>query len=170
MNGHGEDFNHGKCTTQKSSSTDVFNEEFALTSPLKILVAEDHKINQMLIKKVLNKLGYSPVIVDNGQLAVKESLQNSYDVIFMDIQMPVLDGLAATKMILENWSDHKEPYILAMTANAMKGDREKYISAGMHDYISKPFLINDLQALLVKYSAKKHGDQSDGMIKESTSA
>ena len=71
--------------------------------------------------------------------------------------MPVLDGIAATKEILKNWDKHKEPFIIAMTANAMKGDREKYISSGMHDYISKPFLINDLQKMLAKYSKKKHG-------------
>ena len=145
------------CAVNKPVAKDVFSKEFAISSPLKILVAEDHKINQMLIKKVLNKLGYDPILVDNGQLAIEESLKETYDVIFMDIQMPVLDGIGATKEILKNWADHQKPYIIAMTANAMKGDREKYISSGMHDYISKPFLINDLQNMLKKYSEKKHG-------------
>ena len=145
------------CAVNKPVAKDVFSKEFAISSPLKILVAEDHKINQMLIKKVLNKLGYYPILVDNGQLAIEESLKETYDVIFMDIQMPVLDGIGATKEILKNWADHQKPFIIAMTANAMKGDREKYISSGMHDYISKPFLINDLQNMLKKYSEKKHG-------------
>lgn len=149
-------------TKSAPSGTDVFNEEFALASPLKILVAEDHKINQMLIKKVLNKLGYDPIIVENGKLAIDTSLDKDFDVIFMDIQMPVLDGIAATESILENWSSHNEAFIIAMTANAMKGDREKYISCGMHDYISKPFLINDLQALLMKYSEKKNSSIKKG--------
>ena len=135
--------------TIKKLSIDV---GFAKQSPLKILVAEDHKINQLLVKKVLNKLGYDPTIVDNGKLAVEESLNNSYDVIFMDIQMPILDGMQATKTIIKDWDSHHRPYIIAMTANAMKGDREKYIACGMHDYISKPFLIEDLQVLLEKYS------------------
>ncbi len=161
----GEAIHNGNCSMKKSPVNDVFNEEFAKSSPLKILVAEDHKINQMLIKKVLNKLGYHPFIVENGQVAIDESLRNKYDVIFMDIQMPVLDGIKATEQILENWKNHNEPYIIAMTANAMKGDREKYISCGMHDYISKPFLINDLQALLVKYSEQKYDAQLGSDIK-----
>jgi CheY-like chemotaxis protein len=140
---------------KKGIGRDVFNDKFAQTSPLNILVAEDHKINQMLIKKVLSKLGYNPVIVENGKLAIEESLNTTYDVIFMDIQMPVLDGIAATKEIIKNWETHQKPFIIAMTANAMKGDREKYISSGMHDYISKPFLINDLLNMLKKYSEKK---------------
>ncbi len=144
----------------------VFDEQFALSAPLKILVAEDHKINQMLIKKILNKLGYNPKIVDNGQLAIEASLNDSFDVIFMDIQMPVLDGVAATKEILKDWAAHKEVFIIAMTANAMKGDRENYIAAGMHDYISKPFLINDLQDLLVKYSIKKNDQLNEGNQQE----
>ena len=80
--------------------------------------------------------------------------------------MPVLDGMGATKEILKNWTDHKEPFIIAMTANAMKGDREKYISSGMHDYISKPFLINDLQEMLAKYSELKHGQSNNSIGKE----
>ena len=147
--------------TRKKISMDV---SFAIESPLKILVAEDHKINQLLIKKVLNKLGYDPHLVENGALAVDESLVNAYDVIFMDIQMPVLDGMQATEKILEHWKNHHEPYIIAMTANAMKGDREKYLACGMHDYISKPFLIQDLQLLLQKYSLLKHGtNQKSGI-------
>jgi len=144
----------------------VFDEQFALSAPLKILVAEDHKINQMLIKKILNKLGYNPKIVGNGRLAIEASLNESFDVIFMDIQMPVLDGVAATKEILKDWAAHKEVFIIAMTANAMKGDRENYIAAGMHDYISKPFLINDLQDLLVKYSIKKNDQLNEGNQQE----
>lgn len=149
---------------KKQIGSDVFNDKFAQTSPLNILVAEDHKINQMLIKKVLNKLGYNPIIVENGKLAIEESLKSAYDIIFMDIQMPVLDGLAATKEIINNWDSHQKPFIIAMTANAMKGDREKYISSGMHDYISKPFLIHDLQIMLKKYSHKKYGQGENGCV------
>jgi len=138
--------------------------DFAEQFPLRILVAEDHKINQMLIKKVLSKLGYDPVIVDNGQMAIESTSTNQYDLVFMDIQMPILDGMQATKVIVDAWSDHHEPIIVAMTANAMKGDREKYMSCGMHDYISKPFLIEDLQEILKKYSLIKRPNSESTRI------
>lgn len=158
--------NHGNANNKSCSNLSPqakFDEEYAANFPLNILVAEDHKINQMLIKKVLNKLGYHPIIVENGDLAIHASLEKVYDVIFMDIQMPVLDGLSATKEILKNWKAHHEPFIIAMTANAMKGDKEKYLANGMHDYISKPFLINDLQDLLKKYSQIKYKQTDSGL-------
>jgi len=74
--------------------------------------------------------------------------------------MPVLDGMQATKTILSDWTKHSEPIIVAMTANAMKGDKEKYLDCGMHDYISKPFLIEDLQDVLIKYSLLKRSNSN----------
>lgn len=153
-----ESVNKTVCSNSEATSNNKENKidvNFGEQYPLKILVAEDHKINQMLIKKVLSKLGYSPEIVENGDLAVKASLKTKFDIIFMDIQMPVLDGMQATKKILASWDKHFNPNIIAMTANAMKGDKEKYLACGMHDYISKPFLIEDLQRLLIKHSEIK---------------
>ncbi len=134
------------------SSENMIDKTLAENYPLRILVAEDHKINQLLIKKILTKFGYAPIIVDNGAIALECAESNHFDIILMDIQMPILDGIQTTKRILQNWTHYNKPLIIAMTANAMKGDREKYLSLGMHDYISKPFLINELVLLLKKYS------------------
>lgn len=153
-----------KCKQPMVSSKHDINKNFASQYPLSILVAEDHKINQMLIKKVLSKLGYDPIIVDNGQIAVDLTTEQKFDLVFMDIQMPVLDGMQATKVILADWENHFEPIIVAMTANAMKGDKEKYLSCGMHDYLSKPFLIEDLQYVLKKYSLIKRPNTGSSRI------
>ena len=121
-------------------------ESFAIKHPHEILVAEDNHVNQILIRRVLMRLGYDPRIVDNGQLAVEALKESSYDLVFMDIQMPVMDGITATQHILEQ--TQPTPTIVAMTANAMKGDKETYLRAGMHGYISKPFGIDRVKEVL----------------------
>ena len=113
-----------------------------------ILVAEDDKLNQKFALKILNKLGYEPQVANNGQEVLEMVSQKKYDVILMDVQMPVMNGLEATKMIrvcLDN-----QPFIVAMTANTMQGDREECIMAGMDDYISKPINLKDLVIVLEK--------------------
>jgi signal transduction histidine kinase/CheY-like chemotaxis protein len=122
--------------------------------PLKILIAEDNIINQKLILKILSQMGYSADVVSNG-IEVLESLKRqNYDLIFMDVQMPEMDGLEATKNILNEFDENKRPIIFAMTANVMHGDKEMCIEAGMDDYISKPILIDNLTELLNKWSKK----------------
>ncbi|APJ04388.1 response regulator [Silvanigrella aquatica] len=105
---------------------------------LKILVAEDNPVNQKLIKSVLIKMGFTPTLVENGKLAVEEEQKEKFDLILMDLQMPEMDGLNATKNIIINSINRKRPRIIALTANAMPGDKEKCLDAGMDDYISKP--------------------------------
>lgn len=112
--------------------------------PLYILIAEDNAVNQIVIKKLLQHLGYTIDMVKNGQEALDRLQMQFYDVILMDIEMPVMDGIEATKQIIEKWKEDSRPYIIAMTANAMPGDREQYLSAGMNDYISKPFKLEIL--------------------------
>lgn len=123
---------------------------------LSILVAEDNEINKKLIQKLFHKNGYEIIIASNGIEAVKLSAEYDFDIIFMDIQMPEMDGIEATKLILANPEKHP-PYIVALTANAMSGDREKYISIGMDDYLSKPILEADLITTLNTYIDKKLG-------------
>jgi CheY-like chemotaxis protein len=108
--------------------------------PLSILVAEDNLVNQKVARKLFQKLGYTVDIAANGQEVLKYLQQQVYDVIFMDIQMPELDGIETTKEIYQKWGEHR-PYIIAMTANAMAGDRENCLAVGMDDYISKPVKI-----------------------------
>ncbi len=112
--------------------------------PLSILLADDHTTNQRLGDMILKRLGYTADIVSNG-LEVLEALERRhYDVILMDIEMPEMDGLIATQNIRKKHGNLSKPHIVAMTANAMHGDREKCLSAGMNDYVSKPIRVIEL--------------------------
>ncbi|MBA4058648.1 MAG: hypothetical protein C0490_28285, partial [Marivirga sp.] len=123
-------------------SNPKLHSDFASQYPMKILIAEDNEVNQKLAIRVLSKLGYSADIASNGMEAIGSFTKIQYDLIFMDIQMPEMDGLEATQKI-RNLLEI-QPVIIAMTANAMQGDREECIKAGMDDYISKPFNIDKL--------------------------
>ena len=112
--------------------------------PLKILLAEDNIVNQRVAKKMLEKLGYRPDIVSDGAEAVTAIQEIEYDVVLMDVQMPHMDGVEATQRIRADIDANLQPHIIAMTANALVGDREKYLAAGMDDYISKPVRIEEI--------------------------
>jgi PAS domain S-box-containing protein len=107
--------------------------------PLDILLVEDNPINQKVAQRIIKNIGYSIDIAENGLVALDLLKQKKYDLIFMDIQMPEMDGLRATKIILDTYKD-KSPVIIAMTAAVMKGDKERCLEAGMSDYIPKPVL------------------------------
>jgi PAS domain S-box-containing protein len=119
--------------------------------PLNIILAEDNIINQKLFLRMLSKMGYIADIANNGLEALDAIERQKYDIVFMDIQMPEMDGLEASKRIISLCKGKDRPYIVAVTANAMAGDREKYINAGMDDYISKPIVLSELEKILVKY-------------------
>jgi signal transduction histidine kinase/ligand-binding sensor domain-containing protein/CheY-like chemotaxis protein len=123
---------------------------FAKEFPFRILIAEDNLINQQLILHILGNLGYKPDSVENGAMAVVAAGAKLYDLILMDVQMPEMDGLEATKLIREN--QLRQPVIIALTANAMQGDREECLRAGMDDYISKPVRLDALMHLLERWS------------------
>ncbi|PLW99316.1 MAG: hybrid sensor histidine kinase/response regulator [Marinilabiliales bacterium] len=126
---------------------------------LRILLVEDNLINQKVALFNLKQLGHTADLAENGKIAFEKFKNNSYDVILMDIMMPEMDGLEATKHIRE-WEEkndikpHEKIHIIAMTANALKGDKEKYLKNGMDDYISKPFQQEDLAAVLKINSEK----------------
>lgn len=118
---------------------------------LHVLLAEDNLINQKVAMMVVQKMGFTVDVAMNGKIAVDKFSQNSYDMILMDIMMPEMDGIEATKIIREiekNKTPGKRIKIVALTANAMKEDREKCLSSGMDDYLSKPFKPEDLESLL----------------------
>lgn len=124
-------------------------------SSLRILVAEDNLINQKVIKLILGKMGFEPKIVNNGMEVVAEFDRNPYDVILMDDNMPEMDGITAASEIRKHRINDASPYIVAMTANSVPGDRERYLSLGMDDYISKPIRNEDLGNLLRRVSVRK---------------
>ncbi|MFV9504268.1 MAG: ATP-binding protein [Oscillochloridaceae bacterium umkhey_bin13] len=115
---------------------------------LRMLVAEDNPLNQEVIRQLLTRLGHEPIIVSNGLAAVQIVQTQPFDVIFMDIQMPDLDGLMATRQIRQLETAITQPYIIALTANAIQGDREQVLEAGMDDYLSKPIQPKSLQQAL----------------------
>jgi CheY-like chemotaxis protein len=111
--------------------------------PLRILLAEDNAVNQKLALRILERLGYRADIASNGLEAVESIERQTYDVILMDVQMPEMDGLEATRQIIAMWPQ-KHPRIIGLTANALEGDREQCLAAGMDDYISKPIRVEEL--------------------------
>ena len=119
---------------------------------LDILLAEDNKVNQMVTERMLNKLGYRIDVVANGIEVLQALERHAYDVILMDVLMPEMDGLEATRAIRKRWPDG--PKIIAMTASALEGDREECMRAGMDSYLSKPARIEDLKSALM-FAAKK---------------
>ncbi len=115
----------------------------------KILIAEDNKVNQKVALLTLKKLGYEADIVSNGLEVIDVVQSQTYDLIFMDVQMPEMDGLEATRWLCEHCDSTNKPYIIAMTANAMEGDRQICLDAGMDDYLSKPLKIEALKKALL---------------------
>jgi hypothetical protein len=120
--------------------------------PMRILLVEDHVVNQRLVLILLERWGHTVDIAENGQIAVDMVAASTYDVVLMDMMMPVMDGLEATRMIRLMPMERRVP-IVAMTANAMQGDRERCIAAGMDDYLSKPIKADALQEMLQRFSA-----------------
>ncbi|MGA5560919.1 response regulator [Streptomyces platensis] len=117
---------------------------------LRILVAEDHAVNQRLAILLLDKLGYRADVASTGLEALAALERQPYDVILMDVQMPEMDGLEATQRIRLRWPGEGRPYIVAVTANAMEGDREPCIEAGMDDYLTKPINLKELGKALAR--------------------
>jgi PAS domain S-box-containing protein len=128
----------------------------------KVLVVEDEKVNQATLMALLRKLGYEPTAADNGRMALMELARERYDGVLMDIQMPEMDGLETTRRIRETATDIFDPDIavIAVTAHAMQGDRERFLAAGMQDYISKPVEMDTLRDVLAKRLPIAPGDAS----------
>ncbi len=114
---------------------------------LSILLAEDNMLNQKIMQLMLRKLGHHVDVAANGIEALQALGRHSYDVVLMDIDMPEMDGLEATRTIRRLWP-HNGPYIIAITACVLKGTREICLDAGMDDYVSKPVRIEDLRSVL----------------------
>ena len=118
--------------------------EQASRHPLRILLAEDNVVNQKLALRLLSQMGYQADVAANGAEAVEAVERQPYDLVLMDVQMPEMDGLEATRVIIEKVPLERRPWIVAMTANAMDGDREACLEVGMKGYISKPIRVDEL--------------------------
>lgn len=139
-----------KTGNAQDMSVKKLTDAFAQQYPLRILVAEDNDVNQKWAAKILGKMGYQPHFAENGHIALEMVGKTAYDLILMDVQMPEMDGLEATKMI--RVCLNKQPVIIAMTANVMHGDRIACMQAGMDDYISKPVQLGELVNMLEKWA------------------
>ena len=127
----------------------ALDSEMAAKFPLHILLVDDNATNRKLGSKVLERLGYKAELAGDGQSAVSSYTEGRHDVILMDIEMPDMDGLEATRLIRASGTfEARQPFIVALTANAMAGDRERYLDAGMDDYLSKPLRVEELVASL----------------------
>jgi signal transduction histidine kinase/ligand-binding sensor domain-containing protein/DNA-binding response OmpR family regulator len=136
----------------RKNETDELPDNLSERFPLRILIAEDNPINQQLALIVLTKMGYEPEIAENGKEAVDKQQKDDYDIILMDVQMPEMDGLEATRNI-RSGGLNRQPIIIAMTANAMQDDKENCLDAGMNDYISKPFKPQEIAVMLEKWAS-----------------
>ena len=148
-----ESFNNKKAKKIRHKKFDAHTSKFKA----KALIAEDNIINQKLIRRTLEDLGLEITLANNGLEAFEKRKNGDFDVIFMDIQMPVLDGMEATQEILDYEEDFDVPHIpiIALTANALKGDRERFMAAGMDEYTTKPLVRTELTSLLNHFLSDK---------------
>ncbi len=142
----------------KKSETDI-DPDMARNYPLRILLAEDVAVNQEVIRNMLKKMGYLADIAANGLEVIEALKRQPYDLIFMDMHMPAMDGLEATQYIRKNWRRDNQPVIVAMTAGAFERDKELCFSCGMNDYIPKPLHMEALREIIGKHSKIKKGKE-----------
>jgi signal transduction histidine kinase/HPt (histidine-containing phosphotransfer) domain-containing protein len=140
---------------KKAPLSPALDGDFARRMPLRLLLADDNPINQKVGLSVLHKLGYRADVANNGIEVMSALTERVSDVLFLDVQMPEMDGLECARRICAQWTRDRRPVIVAMTGNALLGDREKCLAAGMDDYISKPVRIAELQAALERWGPTK---------------
>jgi CheY-like chemotaxis protein len=126
----------------------AFDRGLAERHPLRILLAEDNPVNQKVAIGILGKLGYRADVAANGIEVLQALKRQPYDVVLLDMQMPEMDGEEAARHILHDYPNGRRPRLVAMTANALEGDRERYLASGMNDYVSKPVRVEELQRAL----------------------
>jgi CheY-like chemotaxis protein/HPt (histidine-containing phosphotransfer) domain-containing protein len=140
---------------KKAPAAPSLDPNLARRLPLRLLLADDNPINQKVGLSVLQKLGYRADLAGNGLEVLQALEQKAYDILFLDVQMPEMDGLEAARQICGRWPEDRRPRIIAMTGNALVGDREKCLQAGMDDYISKPIRVGELQSALERWGRAK---------------
>ncbi|MEM7132661.1 MAG: PAS domain S-box protein [Chloroflexota bacterium] len=141
----------------RNNKTKEFEPDMAALYPLTILLAEDNVVNQKVALGILSRLGYRADVAANGMEVLDALRRQRYDAVLMDIQMPEMDGLTATKRIRVEWPSTEQPAIIAVTAHATKQDQDEYLAAGMDDYVSKPIRIPDLSNALKRIAMTTEG-------------
>lgn len=139
---------------KERAETVALDRHLAEKIPLHLLIAEDNPVNQKLVVRVLQQLGYRADVAANGLEVLDALKRQRYDIVFMDIQMPEMDGMEATGRIKTDFPADRQPVVIAVTANAMEGDRERCLAAGMDDYITKPIRLNAVQEAILRWSGK----------------
>jgi CheY-like chemotaxis protein len=142
-------------TVKRAPSRPRLDAQMAEKHPIKVLLAEDNPINQQVVRLMLSRLGYKIEVVSNGLQALEAVKQISFDLVLMDVQMPEMDGEEATRHIRSEVPQKHQPYIVALTADALEGRREFYLEIGMDDYLSKPMSIDSLVKAIEHYTAVK---------------
>ena len=145
-----------------AAATSALDPEMAERHPLRILVTEDNVVNQRLALRMLDRLGYRADVAGNGLEALEALERQPYDLVLMDVQMPEMDGVEATGRILERWTEDERPWIVAMTAEVMQGDREGFLAAGMNDYVAKPIRPRELVAAITRAPRRRAEDERKG--------
>jgi signal transduction histidine kinase/HPt (histidine-containing phosphotransfer) domain-containing protein len=153
---------HMPRTEKKAPASSEFDSAMAERLPLRLLLADDNLINQKVGVKMLQRLGYRPEVAANGVEVLKLLEQQPFDLIFLDVQMPEMDGLEAARCINAQWPDARRPRLVAMTGNALDGDREKCIAAGMDDYVAKPVRIAELQGVIERWGMERRTTAAGG--------
>ncbi len=155
---------HMPRTEKKAPPSSEFDSAMAERLPLRLLLADDNLINQKVGVKMLQRLGYRPEVAANGVEVMKLLEQQPFDLIFLDVQMPEMDGLEAARRINAQWPDARRPRLVAMTGNALDGDREKCIAAGMDDYVAKPVRIAELQGVIERWGMERRTTAAGGAV------
>ncbi len=136
--------------TLRQTTASQIDAHTAHQHPLRILLAEDNVVNQKVALRLLERMGYAADLAANGQEVLDAIRRQTYDVILMDVQMPDMDGIQATQHIREDFAETQQPWIIAMTAHAMQGDRERCLASGMNDYVGKPVRVKELEEALLR--------------------
>ncbi len=152
----------GSSTPNVHDTADLMTPAPSGSVALRVLLAEDNVVNQKVALRMLERLGVRADVVTTGQEAVDALRRAPYDLILMDVQMPVMDGLEATQHIRSTLPPERQPHIVAMTANAMEGDRERCLEAGMNDYIAKPVRPENLAEVIQRRTAAQNPTPPDG--------
>ncbi|CAN5395382.1 hypothetical protein BH10PSE17_BH10PSE17_09880 [soil metagenome] len=141
-----------------TASRSVIDPRMAERHPMRILLAEDNRVNQKLALRLLQQMGYDADLAHNGREALESLERRPYDLVLMDVQMPEMDGLEASRRITARWPAEQRPRIVAMTANAMQGDREACLAAGMDDFLTKPIRVDQLIESLERIQSRSQAD------------